>query len=152
MVLVEDYIPQSSSGLHFARSKVSVSDLKSKISKNKSSRLPIKLKSKRSASTASSLTLTPHINDEDSFGNMDLIDENLESSGLDFDQHTTSTGATVSADVEQLLSDVIKPTVDSVKDQYLHSFKIEQRIKGCVICEKPLYEISTLLELSLIHI
>ncbi|CAR23731.1 uncharacterized protein KLTH0E15818g [Lachancea thermotolerans CBS 6340] len=149
IVLVEDYIPQDPSQLRFAKNRVSVSDLKSKISKSKISRLPIKLKDNRSASAASSLTLTPHINDDDSFANMGMIsedDECVENQNLAFDQHSTETGKTAVADIEHLLEGVLKPSFRGSKDEYLQAFNLEEKIKGCVICEKPLYEISTLLE------
>lgn len=137
IVLVEDYIPQDPSRLRFAKNRVSVSDLKSKISKSKVSRLPIKLKDNRSASAASSLTLTPHINDDDSFANMGMIsedDECVENQNLAFDQHSTETGKTAVADIEHLLEGVLKPSFRGSKDEYLQAFNLEEKIKGCVIC------------------
>ncbi|SCU82908.1 LANO_0B07822g1_1 [Lachancea nothofagi CBS 11611] len=142
IVLVEDYIPEDPRRLKFAKNKVSISDLKSKVMKNKSSRLPIKLKMNRTLSTTSSLTLSPHIKDDDSFANMAMIDEDPVFSEID--HHSTKTDKTMVTDIEHLLGDVIKQNEED--DQYLQTLNLGHKIKGCVICEKPLYEISSLIE------
>ncbi|SCU86097.1 LADA_0D12244g1_1 [Lachancea dasiensis] len=142
IVLVEDYIPEDPKRLKFARSRVSISDLKSKVTKNQSSRLPLKLKTHRTLSTTSSLTLTPHIKDDDSFANMGMIDE--APCRLQGDGYSTKSDNTVVTNMEHILGDVIKHKDD--RDEYLQTLNLEHKIRGCVICEKPLYEISSLLE------
>ncbi|SCU91057.1 LAFA_0F01618g1_1 [Lachancea sp. 'fantastica'] len=142
IVLVEDYIPDDSRRLKFARSKVSISDLKSKVSKSKSPNLPIKHRTKRTISATSSLTLTPHVRDGDSVVNMGMIEE--DSFLLRADQRSAKSDKTAVADIEEFLGAVIKHNDD--KDMYLQSLNVENKVKGCVICEKPLYEISSLIE------
>ncbi|CEP60035.1 uncharacterized protein LALA0_S01e01530g [Lachancea lanzarotensis] len=142
IVLVEDYIPDDSRRLKFARSKVSISDLKSKVSKSNSSILPIKHRTKRTISTTSSLTLTPHIKDGNSIVNIGMIDEDPFSQMAD--QHSATSDKTAVTNIEKFLGTVIKHNDD--KDMYLQSLNFKNKVKGCVICEKPLYEISSLIE------
>ena len=62
IVLVEDYIPQENNGASQAsRKRVSISDLKSRVFKRNTSKLPLKLKRNRKLSTDSSLTLIPQL-------------------------------------------------------------------------------------------
>ncbi|SCV01923.1 LAME_0G19394g1_1 [Lachancea meyersii CBS 8951] len=142
IVLVEDYIPDNSKRLKFAKSKVSISDLKAKVHESKLSKLPIKYRTNRLLSTTSSLTLTPHVKETDPFANMGMIEESSSLQGTD--RHSARSDRTAVTDIEQILGAIMKRNDDN--DRYLQSLDFEHKVKGCVICEKPLHEISSLIE------
>ncbi|AAS52892.2 AER211Cp [Eremothecium gossypii ATCC 10895] len=217
LFLVEDYIadtagragPGCSASVpdlcgrkaQFSRKRVSISDLKSRICKNSdSTRLPLRLKSKRKLSLQSSLTLSPQIypvdGEHNDMVNMAIISEDLADGGdlsrerdrasrrtrsiettgfygdsnrddnsdngnsnnddgnLDVfgylggntDQISMHTGATMVNKIEDLLCDMIKPAAGAAySDKYLSDLPIRHQLKHCVICEKPLYELSALI-------
>ncbi|AMD19080.1 HBR179Cp [Eremothecium sinecaudum] len=64
------------------------------------------------------------------------------------DQTTNSTSVTaVSSNVDKILLDILKPAELSscVSDKYLSDLNITSQLRYCVICEKPLYELSALI-------
>ncbi|SCW00211.1 LAFE_0B11892g1_1 [Lachancea fermentati] len=144
IVLVEDYISQDLPRHKSSKKMVSVSDLKTKICKRNDSKLPIKLRNYRKLSTTSSLTLTPHLCNDDSFANMGMIDESTEEENVE--RESATTGSTVVPALEHILEYVMKSNKSEGQDEYLQASGIAQKIKQCVICEKSLYEISSLIE------
>lgn len=173
IVLVEDYIPQENSGASQAsRKRVSISDLKSRVFKRNTSKLPLKLKQNRKLSTDSSLTLIPQLYGGDladiamieedgehgDYGSGGCQHENDYEDGYYSEEYmqeaqsrtTSATAATLAAatasPIEYVLGDIIRAREQPAStDQYLSILTIEHKLKHCVICEKPLYELSSLL-------
>lgn len=136
IVMVEDYIPVSNDeqNKRLSKKRVSVSDLKSKMSRNLDMHVPLKLRknANRSMSPASSVTLVPHILDDSINGN------NKGGSYYDKPNHITD-------DVKDILEDLIKPDPQEGQDRYLFHIARDSNLRKCVICESPLYEVSSLL-------
>lgn len=156
LFLIEDYITQNEDSdlLKNSKKRVSISDLKSKLYQSPlkdNFKLHIKLKNecvngKRKLSPVSSLALTPFsLNSNDTqqdLANMTIIEESDEK-----------------LEIKNLLADFIKPSkLFSSADQYMYPKNngngdidhVTNRVtptilKHCVICEKPLYELSSLL-------
>ncbi|QLG71956.1 hypothetical protein HG535_0C03080 [Zygotorulaspora mrakii] len=167
IVLIEDYIKYSG-GPHerCTKKKVSIADLKSKMSKRKDMHIPIKLKTPKTAlskSSSSSLTLTPYVFGEESTRNEfasgrvsdnQTLNGNERSSNNDNDydkedacENEVDIGvdlSNVSDSVRNILDVIMKPKTQE-NDKYLSNLRIQSQLRTCVICDSPLYEISSLI-------
>ncbi|GAV52243.1 hypothetical protein ZYGR_0AG02340 [Zygosaccharomyces rouxii] len=136
IVMVEDYIPPTNDDQNkrLAEKRVSVSDLKNKMSRNLDMHVPLKLRrnANRNATPASSVTLVPHLLDDNINGD-DRVD-----SRHDEPNHITD-------DVKDILEDLIKPNPQEGHDRYLFHIARDTNLRKCVICESLLYEVSSLL-------
>lgn len=145
MVLVEDYIPFDE-GLekNMAKKKVSISNLRTKMSKRSDINVPLRFKNLSrqdgSKTPSSSLTLVPHIMDEN------FLHEHSACS-LDNDTQTLQSkdDEKISQSFQHILQDLIKSDTTEENDRYLSGLRINSKLKKCVVCEKPLYEISSLI-------
>ncbi|AQZ09645.1 YBR138C [Zygosaccharomyces parabailii] len=131
IVMVEDYIPYNNEKTNkgFAKKKVSVSDLKTKMSKSDNMHVPLKLKkhSNSFGTLASSVTLVPHI-----------MDESIAEELIQNEEH-------IADDVRGVLEDLLKPIQLQAPDRYLSNIANNTKLRKCVICETLLYEVSSLL-------
>ncbi|AET40029.1 Gpr1p Ecym_5264 [Eremothecium cymbalariae DBVPG len=90
-------------------------------------------------------------NNNRNIGNNNNNAQNFKSSGClksrNTDQLSTQTGNTMVDNIEDVLCDMIKPTESAIvfSDKYLSDLPIKHQLKCCVICEKPLYELSALI-------
>ncbi|CAR26264.1 hypothetical protein ZYGR_0H00720 [Zygosaccharomyces rouxii] len=136
IVMVEDYIPPSNDdqSKRFAKKKVSVSNLKNKMSRNLDMHVPLKLRKNadRCATAASSVTLVPHILDDN------INDNNAVDSYHDEPNH-------IADNVKDILEGLIKPNPQQEHDKYLFHIAKDTKLRKCVICESLLYEVSSLL-------
>lgn len=145
MVLVEDYIPYDE-GLerNLARKKVSISNLRNKMSRRSDMHLPLRLKNlsrqDSSKTSSSSATLVSHAIDEN------FLHENSACS-LENDTQTLRVrdDENLSHSFQHILHDLIKPEATEEGDKYLSGLQIGSKVKKCVVCEKPLYEISSII-------
>ncbi|SCU93780.1 LAMI_0E15566g1_1 [Lachancea mirantina] len=140
IVLIEDYIKQDEARTKFAKKAVSISDLRRKVSKRNDTKLPLKLLTNRKLSITSSLTLTPHLEDENSCSNGAIV--------MACEGRNTCEGESLKMpigsfpEVENALRNIVHLSKDESKDRYLQALDIKSKIKYCVLCERPLYEVS----------
>lgn len=113
IILVEDYIPHVDSSRKIAKKRVSISDLRKKLNKRNDDHIPLKFKSHN-------CTISTPIQEE-------YLDEN--------DKGEENN---ISNIVLNLLN-----TPEEIGDEYLSASNFRSQVKRCVICEKPLYEISS---------
>ncbi|GCE97232.1 hypothetical protein ZYGM_004595 [Zygosaccharomyces mellis] len=136
IVMVEDYIPPSNDvqDKKLAKKRVSVSNLKNKMSRNLDMHLPLKLRKNtdRRTTPATSVTLVPHLLDDNVNGDQKTDPR------LDEPNHITD-------DVKDILEDLIKPNPQESHDRYLNHIAKDANLQKCVICESLLYEVSSLL-------
>ncbi|EDO19269.1 hypothetical protein Kpol_1036p11 [Vanderwaltozyma polyspora DSM 70294] len=146
IVLVEDYIPQDDSAIyHSNKRKISLSDLKTKINKRNDGHVPLKLRKLKNSGISHlakpKLSLATH-----------TIETSFEYSTVDFEEADSRLHIGNQANKESnspylncILGDIIKPHTPSDKDRYLSGISEENLLIRCVVCEEPLYEISSLL-------
>lgn len=150
IVLIEDYIKYSDCAHELtARKKVSLADLKTKMSKRNDMHIPIKLRASKPdliKTPSSSLTLTSHI----------LEDHHRQDSsifaiqGFDIDtlneceDEIEMESSHISDSVRNVLDNIMRPTGQE-NDEYLSNLRFESVLKKCVVCDSPLYEISSLI-------
>ncbi|CCD22839.1 uncharacterized protein NDAI_0A06850 [Naumovozyma dairenensis CBS 421] len=138
IVVVEDYIPEVM-GRGTTKKKVSVSDLKSKMLRKDSHRIPLKMKRIKNDSTytypSKSILLTPHAFNEEYSLNGSILEEGRQEGDLK-----------ISDSIQDMVDDLIKqPSEFAGEDKYLADLPIKHPIKTCVVCDKVLYEISSIL-------
>ncbi|CAI4265932.1 BFP_1a_G0003280.mRNA.1.CDS.1 [Saccharomyces cerevisiae] len=147
LVLVEDYIPYTQS--KSTKKMVSISDLKSKLSKRRDNHIPLRVKNSyseiiketsRNSFEPNSLTLIPHIlknteeNRDESNNPLDFIKEEIEISDI-----------SIPNSIENMVVNLVNiPSSNkSYDDLYLSELNVHSQLRKCVICEKALYEISS---------
>lgn len=147
IVLVEDYIPLDDwSRGKAAGKRLSLSNLRTKMSKRSDMHLPVRLinsgRKDCSKTPSSSVTLIPHILEEN------FIHEDSECSLQENDAQTLSPKddeEALSSSFQHMIRNLIKSEEKEDNDEYLSELRINSSLKKCVVCEKPLYEISSIL-------
>ena len=145
IVLVEDYISHEKDTEHSNKRRISLSDLKSKIDRISNTHVPLKLKkSKKSRSNnsisvlkSSTLSLTTHLIEN----SLDFSATNEGGSGDDNSPYEEDKS---SNSLRYILSELMNTNVQVDKDKYLFDISTNYQLAKCVVCEKPLYEISML--------
>ncbi|QLQ80291.1 hypothetical protein HG537_0D02920 [Torulaspora globosa] len=142
IVLVEDYIPIEEWNRGKATGKrLSLSDLRSKMSKRSDMHVPVRLinanKRDYSKTPSSSVTLIPHIQ-EDNFMHEDSVCSLQENQTLSLQDE-------VSSSFQHMIRNLIQNEEKEDNDEYLSGLRLNSSLKKCVVCEKPLYEISSIL-------
>lgn len=148
IVLVEDYIPYvEGNDRHATKKRVSISNLKSKMSKRGDLHVPLKLKKipiqESSKTPSSSVTLVPHILDENF--SQDICVSNLQGDDIQTIHADNYESCSISDSVRNVLGDLIRPETPQDNDKYLSDIRTHSQLKKCVVCENPLYEISSLI-------
>lgn len=123
IVMVEDYIPYTEMNNCIAKKRISISDLRSKINKRTDDHIPLKRKKNGLLPLKENpiMTLIPHI-EEDNVTNYD------------------------DSGIHNMVHDIfhIKNTRDDCGDKYISNLGIKMPLKRCVVCEKLLYELSSI--------
>lgn len=145
MVLVEDYIPfDEEMQRTMAKKKVSISNLRTKMSRKSDMNLPLRFKNlSRHDGTntpSSSVTLVPHILDDNFLHEHSACGLENDTQTLNYDNDQN-----ISQSFQHVLQDLIRTDTKDDNDEYLSNLRINSKLKRCVVCEKPLYEISSLL-------
>lgn len=148
IVLVEDYIPYvEGNDRHSTKKRVSISNLKSKMSKRGDLHVPLKLRQipiqESSKTPSSSVTLVPHILDENF--SCDIGVGNLQGDDIQTLHADNYESCSISDSVRNILGDLIRPETPQDNDKYLSDIRMHSQLKKCVVCENPLYEISSLI-------
>ncbi|QLL34372.1 hypothetical protein HG536_0G02330 [Torulaspora globosa] len=146
IVLVEDYIPiEEWSRGNAAGKRLSLSNLRSKMSKRSDMHLPVRLintsRKECSKTPSSSVTLIPHILD-DNFMHEDSVCSLQENGAQTLSLRDDEA---VSSSFQHMIRSLIKNEEKEDSDEYLSGLRLNSSLKKCVVCEKPLYEISSIL-------
>lgn len=146
IVLVEDYIPLDGWGHgSAAKKRLSLSNLRSKMNKRSDTHLPVRLinvaRKDCSKTPNSSVTLIPHMLD-DNFMHEDSVCSLPEN---DAKTLIAKDDEVIPASFQNMIRSLIKTEGRDDSDEYLSELRINSNLKRCVVCEKPLYEISSIL-------
>ncbi|CCC71895.1 hypothetical protein NCAS_0I02270 [Naumovozyma castellii] len=130
IILVEDYITPNARK-NGAKQRVSMSDLKTKLTKRNDNHIPLKLRRPSNNAASNPMMLVPHILEEEY-----SLDDSL----------LGGQNSMIPDSVHNLVDGFMKSHTSTSDDRYLQGLSIKTELKKCVVCECPLYEISSLIQ------
>ncbi|CCF59182.1 hypothetical protein KAFR_0G01480 [Kazachstania africana CBS 2517] len=134
IILVEDYIPQVDENRAITKKRVSMSDLKRKMNARNDNHLPVKRKTFKNEAIAEEdcepMALRAYIFDEES--DNEGLNDSIRSIPLN--------------SIMKSIIDTCNNTHADFGDKYLAEMTVKSQIKQCIVCERPLYELSSLMK------
>ncbi|CCE65655.1 hypothetical protein TPHA_0M00800 [Tetrapisispora phaffii CBS 4417] len=143
IVLLEDYISYDDSGSSSRKRnkrRISLSDLKRKMHKGQTNNV-LKLRKIKHPSHLSNLTFSLAPNHANASSIMTDISEQYNT----FEPEPNENSNASSDEINGVLKELIHPVTGVTEDQYISRISKKSQLVSCVVCDKVLYELSSIL-------